>query len=340
MGLELEEENRRVSWQAKQVLVTGAGGFIGSYLSEELTRIGAKVRAFLRYNSRGDIGLLRHLRPDILERIEIIAGDLRDLHAVEGAVAGSRIVFHLGALVSIPYSYQHPIEVAETNLLGTLKVLQSSRKAGIERLIHVSTSEVYGTARHVPIEEDHPVQAQSPYAASKIGADKLAESYFRTFKLPVVTVRPFNTYGPRQSTRAVIPTIVSQALTMDTIRLGNLGTLRDFTYVSDTVRGLIKAADAPNVEGLTFNLGSGKEIRIKELAELIVGFVGRQVRIEVDPVRLRPEHSEVMRLLSDNSRARKHLDWQPVVNLEQGLKQTIKWIQDHLDQYPATRYSI
>ena len=222
-------------WNNKLVLVTGAGGFIASHLVETLVREGARVRAFVRYNSRGDPGLLSLLDEDVKAQVEVVAGDLRDPDAVQSAVRGMSTVFHLGALIAIPYSYLHPVEVVETNVIGTLNVLMAARAHSVERLVHTSTSEVYGTARRVPIDETHPLQGQSPYSASKIGADKLAESFYCTYSLPVVTVRPFNTYGPRQSARAVIPTIITQALSRDEIRLGSLDTKRDFTYVSDTV---------------------------------------------------------------------------------------------------------
>ena len=253
-------------WQGKPVLVTGAGGFIGSHLVERLAREGARVRAFVRYNSRGDSGHLRSLSPHLGGAgggsggsFEIIAGDLRDPGALLEAMRGCEIVFHLGALISIPYSYFHPTEVAETNFMGTLNMLNAARQVGVVRLVHTSTSEVYGTALRVPIDEEHPLQGQSPYSASKIGADKMAESYYRSFDLPVVTVRPFNTYGPRQSARAVIPAVITQALVKDTLHLGNLDTARDFTFVEDTVAGFLCAAEAPHVEGGTYNLGTGRE---------------------------------------------------------------------------------
>ncbi len=317
----------------KRVLVTGAGGFIGSHLTQQLVENGAQVRAFVRYNSRADIGLLNQLPPETLEQIEIISGDLRDSDAIVQAVQDVDTVFHLGALISIPYSYQHPREVVETNVIGTLNVLMACRDQHIPRVIHTSTSEVYGTALRVPIDEEHPLQGQSPYSASKIGADKLAESFYCTYELPVVTVRPFNTFGPRQSSRAVIPTIITQALTQDVIHLGSLETKRDFTYVSDTVNGFIKAALANAVEGQTFNLGTGSEVTIGDLAQEIINLVGRPVQIEVDPQRLRPGKSEVMRLLSNNQLAFEKIGWQPEVSLEEGLSNTIRWIQNHLENY-------
>ena len=328
----------KTNWLNKRVLVTGAGGFIGSHLVEHLLAEGATVRAYVRYNSRGDPGLLRMLSSQVLSQLEIIAGDLQDELAVRKAVEGIQVVFHLGAMVSIPYSYRHPVEVAKTNFIGTLNVLTASLENKVERLIHTSSSEVYGTAKQVPINESHPLQGQSPYSASKIGADKLAESFFCTFGLPVVTVRPFNTYGPRQSARAVIPTIITQALTQNTISLGNLNTIRDFTFVKDTVAGLIKAAEAPDILGKELNLGTGQEIKISELAQKIIWKTGRPVEIIIDPVRLRPDRSEVMRLLSDNTLARKLLGWEPIVSLDDGLDQTIAWIKTHLDLYQIGTY--
>jgi len=321
-----------------QVLVTGAGGFIGSHLVEALLRQGARVRAFVRYTSRNDPGLLKLLSPEDFSKLEIISGDLRDEHAVLHAVKGCEVVFHLGALISIPYSYFHPAEVASTNFMGTLNLLMACREHGVKRLIHTSTSEVYGTAREVPIRESHALQGQSPYSASKIGADKLVESFFASYGLPVVTVRPFNTFGPRQSARAVIPTIITQALVQDEIKLGNLSTTRDFTFVSDTVDGFLCAAQAQGVEGQVFNLGTGEEISIGDLANRIISQVGRKVRITEDSQRLRPEASEVMRLLSDHSLAVKHLGWKPQFTLDQGLERTIPWIREHLDHYRIGTY--
>ena len=327
-----------VLWANKSVLVTGAGGFIGSHLVEYLLARGAIVRAFVRYNSRGDPGLLRMLSTQDLAQIEIIAGDLEDENAVRKAVQGVQVIFHLGAMISIPYSYHHPVETAKTNLLGTLNVLTAIQGSGVERLIHTSSSEVYGTAITTPMSESHPLQGQSPYSASKIGADKLVESYYCTFETPVVTVRPFNTYGPRQSARAVIPAIITQALTKDKIHLGNQNTIRDFTFVKDTVAGLVKAAEVPGIEGEVLNLGTGQEITIAELAHKIIQKTGRSVEISIDPERLRPKHSEVMRLLSDNRHAQKILRWEPEVSLDSGLDQTIEWINSHLDLYQIGTY--
>lgn len=327
-------------WLNKHVLVTGAGGFIGSHLVEALARQGAQVRALVRYNSRNDPGLLRFSPPEIVSAVEIVSGDIRDLSTVQKTMQGITHVFHLGALIAIPYSYLHPAEVVETNVIGTLNILLAAQTAGVERVVHTSTSEVYGTALRVPIDEDHPLQGQSPYSASKIGADKLAESFFCSYNLPVVTLRPFNTYGPRQSARAVIPTMIMQALTRDVIRLGNLDTTRDFTYVMDTVNGFLKAGQTPGVEGKTINLGTGQEIRVGDLAEKIITLVGKPVRVEIDPTRLRPEKSEVQRLLSNNQMARTLLGWQPEASFEVGLQQTIAWIEENILLYSPDRYVV
>ena len=327
-------------WQGKTVLVTGAGGFIGSHLTEQLAAQGAQVRAFVRYNSRGDWGLLCLLPAERMAQVEVVAGDFRELSTIKAAMEGVSHVFHLGALIAIPYSYLHPAEVVETNVIGTLNVLLAARELGVERVVHTSTSEVYGTALRVPIDESHPLQGQSPYSASKIGADKIAESFYRSYDLPVVTVRPFNTYGPRQSTRAVIPTIITQALTQDVVRLGNLDAKRDLTYVSDTVAGFLKAAQTPGVEGQTFNLGVGAEISIGELAHKIIALIGRPVEIEIDPARLRPAKSEVQRLLSDNSLAQERLGWQPQVSFDEGLARTVEWMREHLGLYRSGTYQL
>lgn len=327
-------------WYGRKVLVTGAGGFIGSHLVERLVQEGAQVRAFVRYTSRGDAGLLNQIAPGLLAEIELVAGDLRDQAAIRSAMKNIQTVLHLGAVIAIPYSYKHPAEVVETNVLGTLNVLLTARESNVERIVHTSTSEVYGTAKVVPMAENHPLQGQSPYSASKIGADKLAEAFYCSYDLPVVTLRPFNTYGPRQSARAVIPSIITHALTQGVIRLGNLDAKRDLTYVTDTVAGFLKAAETPGVEGETFNLGMGSEIRIQELAELILELIGSSVPLEVEKARLRPEKSEVGRLLSDNRLANQRLGWIPQVPLREGLEQTITWIRKNLPFYQPDKYQV
>jgi dTDP-glucose 4,6-dehydratase len=301
---------------------------------------GAQVRVFVRYNSRASLGLLHQLSEPIRTELEIVFGDLRDMVAVEDAVRGMSHVFHLGALIAIPYSYVHPVEVVETNVMGTLNILQAARSVGVNRVVHTSSSEVYGSALHVPIEETHPLQGQSPYSASKIGADKIAESYYCAYGLPVVTLRPFNTYGPRQSTRAIIPSLITQALTSDTVRIGNLDTRRDLTYVSDTVQGFLRIAQVEGIEGETFNLGTGQEVSIAELAREIFALMGKSPRLDVEPARLRPQKSEVQRLLSDNRHAQQLLKWSPKVSLREGLLKTIAWISDNLSLYQTGIYQI
>ena len=329
-----------------KVTITGAGGFIGSHLAETLVREGAKVKVFVHYNSRNDPGLMRLIDRSVLDSIEAITGDLCDPEAVRHAIKGSDTVFHLGALIGIPYSYRNPVHVAQVNVMGTMNVLMAARDYGTERIVHTSTSEVYGTARQVPISESHPLQAQSPYSASKIGADKLAESFYCAYSLPVVTVRPFNTYGPRQSARAVIPTIITQALRGPEVHLGNLEARRDFTYVSDTVNGFLYAARATGVEGRVINLGVGQDFTIGEIANAILRIVDAEGnthgghRIVEDGSRLRPEKSEVMRLISDNRLAKELLGWQPEVNIEEGLRQTVAWIRGHLELYQNRGYEV
>jgi len=329
-----------MNWNGRKVLVTGAGGFIGSHLVERLVGAGAHVCCFVRYTSRNDIGLLRFAPARLLQEIEWVYGDLRDSDAVRSAVQGCQTVFHLGALISIPYSYVHPREVVETNVLGTLNVLESVRSCEVERLIHTSSSEVYGTARYVPMDEGHPLQGQSPYSASKIGADRLVESYWRSFDLPTVTVRPFNTYGPRQSARAVIPTIITQALAGSTVRLGNLHPTRDLTFVSDTVEGFIAVAETPDLTGKEINIGSNCEVSIGELVERVSAIVGHPVQVASESRRKRPPSSEVERLFADTRRARDLLHWSPQVTLDDGLRQTVAWVAEHLDLYRPGAYEI
>ncbi len=329
-----------MKWNSRKVLVTGAGGFIASHLTERLVLEGAQVRAFVRYNSRNDYGLLKFLSPKAKAEVEIIAGDLRDAEAVRLAAESTDTVFHLGALIAIPYSYLHPREVVETNIMGTLNVLIAARHWGVRRVVHTSTSEVYGTAKYVPIDEQHPLQGQSPYSASKIGADKLAESFCRSFESAISTVRPFNTYGPRQSARAIIPTIITQALTREFVHLGSLTPTRDFTFVADTVDGFLRAATVDAAIGQEINLGCGATISIGDLAYKIFSLLGKDPKIVTDTQRLRPEKSEVMKLFASNEKAQQLLGWQPQVSLGEGLKETIEWISNHLELYDPDIYSV
>ncbi|MBE3090469.1 MAG: GDP-mannose 4,6-dehydratase [Actinobacteria bacterium] len=329
-----------MNWKNKNVSLTGAGGFIGSHLAERLVYLGANVKAFVRYNSRNDCGQLENLPDNILSQITVIAGDLRDPNAVRDLVADTDIIFHLGSLIAIPYSYVHPMEVIDTNVLGTTNILMAAKDNHVEKIIHTSTSEVYGTARYVPIDEKHPLQGQSPYSASKIGADMIAYSFYTSFKLPVAIIRPFNTYGPRQSARAVTPTIITQALTKKVIRLGSLHPTRDLTFVTDTIEGFIKIAEKEKSIGEVINIGSGFEISVGDLAEKILKLSQSKVKIEIDKKRVRPEYSEVERLCADFTKARKILGWQPQVSLDDGLKRTIKWISDHIEEYKVGMYTI
>jgi NAD dependent epimerase/dehydratase len=324
--------------KGKRVLVTGAGGFIGSHLTEALVRNGARVKAFVHYRGNGSWGWLdtSPLRGDM----EVVAGDVSDRDSVAGAMKGAEIVFHLAALVGIPYSYYSPASYVRTNIEGTLNVLQCGRELGVQRILHTSTSEVYGTAQRVPIDEQHPLQGQSPYSACKIAADKLAESYYLSFQTPVVTIRPFNTFGPRQSARAVIPTIISQCLASEAVRLGSLHPTRDFNYVSNTVDAFLKAAEAEHAIGLTINVGSGTEISIGDLVKQIGAICGRIIAVEVEDSRVRPAGSEVDRLLADNSRAKRVLGWESSVALDEGLKRTCDWIREHLREYRIGSYVI
>ncbi len=329
-----------MNWKGRSVLVTGAGGFIASHLVERLAGEGARVCAFTRYNSRNDVGMLRFISPDVFSQLEIVQGDLRDTEAVREAVRGVDTVFHLGALIAIPYSYVHPREVIETNVMGTVNVLMAAREFGVRRVVHTSTSEVYGTAQYVPIDEAHPLQGQSPYSASKIGADKIAESFYRSFDVPVVTLRPFNTYGPRQSTRAVIPTIITQALTRDEVKLGSLDPSRDFTFVTDTANGFMCVAEADNVLGEEINLGNDNTIRIGDLVEKIFSIIGKTPRVVTDPQRIRPGNSEVMKLWASNQKASERIGWEPCIPLDEGLRLTIEWISTHLDLYQPDQYTV
>lgn len=329
-----------MDWKNKTVLVTGAGGFIGSHLTEKLVLLGAKTKAFVRYNSRNNQGFIESFKPQIREKLEVITGDLRDPQAVKEAIKDVAIVFHLGSLIAIPYSYLHPTEVVETNILGTLNVMNAGRENKIERIVHTSTSEVYGTAIYVPIDEKHPLQGQSPYSASKIGADMIAESFYCSYDLPVVTIRPFNTYGPRQSARAVIPTLITQIIAGKDVFLGSTKPVRDFSYVSDTVEGFVKIAETPNIEGEVINVGQGKGITIGELADKIISLIGKEAKIIFDAMRIRPTKSEVEKLIACNEKAKKLIGWEPKVSLDEGLKKTIDWISENIAIYKPSTYNV
>lgn len=327
-----------MSWQGKKVLVTGAGGFIASHLAERLVELGADVRAMVHYNALGAWGWLDD--SPLAHQMQVFAGDIRDRDSVRAAVEGREVVFHLAALIAIPYSYSAPSSYVETNITGTLNVLQAVRESGAARMVHTSTSETYGTARYAPIDEGHPLQGQSPYSASKIGADKMAEAYYRSFGVPVATVRPFNTFGPRQSARAVIPTIITQLLAGQELRLGSLHPTRDLNYVANTVDGFLRAAETDAALGQVINLGSGREISIGDLAQLIAGLMGVEFRLHSETQRVRPEKSEVERLIADNRLAKSLLGWEPRVSLEEGLEKTIAWIKTHSERYRADLYVI
>jgi NAD dependent epimerase/dehydratase len=323
---------------SRPVLVTGAGGFIGAHLCAALVAEGAEVRGLVRYNSRNDRGALDWLDPAVLAEIQTIAGDLRDPESVTAAVEGVEVVFHLGAQIAIPYSYVNPRDFFETNVIGSLNVAQAALAKDVARVVHTSTSEVYGTAQTVPITEDHPLHPQSPYAASKVGADKLMDSFQRSFGLPSVVLRPFNTYGPFQSARAVIPTIISQALAGGPVRLGSLDPRRDLTFVTDTAGGFIAAALADGAVGHTVQLGTGVDVSIGDLVGLIGDVLGRELEVNVDEQRIRPPESEVQLLLSSPARAGEVIGWAPAVDLREGLERTVAWMESNLQRYRTDQY--
>jgi NAD dependent epimerase/dehydratase len=325
-------------WKNRRVLVTGAGGFIGSHLAERIAELGARTRCFLRYTSQGSEGWLA--ASPLRSELEIVRGDIRDSESVLRAAADAEVIFHLAALVGIPYSYHSPRSYVQTNIEGTLNMLEAARRHGTERLVCTSTSEVYGSALYVPIDENHLLQGQSPYSATKIGADKLAESYHRSFGVPVSIARPFNTYGPRQSSRAVIPAIITQALARSSVKLGNLHTTRDFNFVSDVVEGFIAIAEAPATIGKTLNIGSGTETSIRELTEIIFELIGARCPVEVEEQRLRPEASEVNRLCANNLLLSQLTAWSPKVSLREGLARTIEWIGRNPGSYSIGNYAI
>jgi len=334
-------DDELTAWSGRPVLVTGAGGFIGSHLVEQLVASGARVRAMVRYNGRSDIGSLVHVPSEVLAEIEVLHSDITDAWAVRRAITGVDTVFHLAALIAIPYSYIAPASYVQTNVVGTLNVLQAVRDLGTRRLVHTSTSETYGTALYVPIDESHPLQGQSPYSASKIGADALAESYFRSFETPVATIRPFNTYGPRQSARAVIPTIATQLIAgRDKIHLGDLRPIRDLTFVDDTVRGFMAVASSDACLGTVTNVGFGAGVTIGELAAVLAQVAGRPgVPIIEDARRFRPVQSEVLQLVADRSKALERCGWEPAISLREGLGRVVDYIRDHLDLYSVGTYS-
>jgi len=325
---------------ARTVLVTGAGGFIGSHLTERLVRDGHQVRALVRYNGRDDRGHLDGLPGDIQREIEVRRGDLKDPEAVRSAVQGRAWVFHLGALIAIPYSYQNPHDVMQVNVVGSSHVLDACRESSnLERVVLTSTSEVYGTAQYVPINEQHPLRGQSPYAATKIAADALGESYHRSFGLPVAILRPFNTFGPRQSARAIIPTIIAQALSRRVVKLGRLDPRRDLTYVKDTVQGFISIAGCDAAIGRAVNIGRSEDVTIGELVERIGRLLGRTLEVETEDQRVRPAKSEVERLLAGTALAQELWGWKPTYTLDQGLEETITWIREHLDRFRTEAYT-
>lgn len=324
----------------QKYLVTGAGGFIGSHLVEALVRAGADVTAMVRYGSASSWGNLEFVPNDVKGAFRVVAGNIDDGDFVMHAMQGIDVVCHLAALIAIPYSYVAPRSYVRTNVEGTLNVVEAARRLSVRRVVHTSTSEVYGTAIRVPIDEEHPLQGQSPYSASKIGADKIAESYYRSFDTGVVTLRPFNTFGPRQSARAFIPTIISQALTQDVIKLGSLTPERDMTFVTDTVAGFVAASVTPGIEGQTINLGTGSTFTIGHFAERILKLMGVEKEIVADAARMRPDKSEVLKLVSDNSLAARSMGWSPRVDLDEGLRQSIEFIRQNIHLYRPAVYTV
>ncbi|MCP4550623.1 MAG: SDR family NAD(P)-dependent oxidoreductase [Bacteroidetes bacterium] len=327
----------------KKILVTGAGGFIGSHLTEKLVRLGANVKAFVKYNSKNDWGWIESLPKEIKEEIEMFSGDVRDPYGVKASMKNIDTVFHLASLIGIPYSYHSPDVYVDTNIKGTLNILQAARELGAERVVHTSTSEIYGTAQFVPITEEHPVNPQSPYAATKSAADFLALSFYRSFDLPVSIVRPFNTYGPRQSARAIIPTVITQIANGNKqIKVGSVTPTRDMNFVSDTVNGFVKSAFSNESIGEIINIGSNFEISIKQLINTIASLMESDVEIITDQNRIRPKKSEVERLYSSNEKAKRLLDWSPQYSLEQGLKETIDWFNkpENIIAYKHEIYNI
>lgn len=327
--------------RGRRILVTGSEGFIGSHLTEALLKRGAAVRAFVLYNSFNSWGWLDTLPKAELRKLDVFTGDIRDPNGVLTAMKGVDAVFHLAALIGIPYSYHSPDSYVDTNIKGTLNVLQAARALNVKKIIHTSTSEVYGTAQYAPIDENHPLNPQSPYAATKSAADQLALSFYSSFDLPVVVARPFNTFGPRQSARAVIPTIISQIVSgARSIKLGNLGALRDLNYVTNTVDGFMDLLERDAGVGEVYNIGYGREVSVKEVFELVAGILKKRPRLVVAQERVRPAKSEVGRLLCDSAKFKKAFDWKPRVSLEKGLELTCRWIKNNLDRYKTDIYNV
>jgi len=327
--------------KGKKVLVTGAEGFIGSHLTERLVELGAEVTALVQYNSFNNWGWIDSFDKNVLDSIKIETGDIRELDGMNRIVKGNEVVFHLAALIAIPYSYLSPMAYVRTNVEGTTNVLEACRNHGVEKIMHTSTSETYGTALYVPIDEKHPMQGQSPYSASKIGADMIAESFYRSFDMPIATVRPFNTYGPRQSARAVIPTIISQILAgKKEIKLGSLTPTRDFNYVKDTAEAFIKVAESDNTTGQVINAGSNYEISIGDTVKKIINILGEDIKIICDENRLRPEKSEVNRLWADNTKIKQLTDWAPKYTIDEGLAETVKWIKKNMQYFKTDIYNV
>ncbi|KEH98039.1 NAD-dependent 4,6-dehydratase LegB [Clostridium massiliodielmoense] len=331
-----------MNWNGKKVLVTGAEGFIGSHLTERLVELGADVTALVQYNSFNNWGWIDTFDKNVKDNIKVITGDVREYDNVKRMVSGQEVIMHLAALIAIPYSYLSPMAYVRTNVEGTTNILEACREEkNIQKIVHTSTSETYGTALYVPIDEKHPMQGQSPYSASKIGADKMAESFYRSFNLPIATIRPFNTYGPRQSARAVIPTIISQVLAgKREIKLGSLTPTRDFNYVKDTAEAFIKIAESDKTIGEVINAGSNYEITIGETAKKIIQLIGHDVKVLCDEERIRPEKSEVNRLWADNTKIKNLTDWTPKYSIDEGLRETIEWIKNNMQYFKTDIYNV
>ena len=327
--------------KGKRVLVTGAEGFIGSHLTERLVELGADVTALVQYNSFNNWGWIDTFDKNVLDSIKVETGDIRELDGMNRIIKGQEVVFHLAALIAIPYSYLSPMAYVRTNVEGTVNVLEACRNHDVKKIIHTSTSETYGTALYVPIDEKHPMQGQSPYSASKIGADKMAESFYRSFNMPIATLRPFNTYGPRQSARAVIPTIISQILAgKKEIKLGSLTPTRDFNFVKDTAEAFVKVAESDKTIGEVINAGSNYEISIGDTVKKIIDIIGKDVKILCDEERIRPEKSEVNRLWADNTKIKELTDWAPKYSIDEGLAETVDWIQENMKHYKPDIYNV